>query len=47
MTFDKFCKQVKEIIGIESLSKMQARALMTMYLLRTSVEKAAKQLEEK
>ena len=47
MTFDKFCKEVKEILGIESLISTQARALMQMYLLRTPVDKAAKQLEEK
>lgn len=47
MTFDRYCKEVKEILGIESLTSFQASALMQMYLLRTPVDKAAKQLEEK
>jgi len=47
MTFDKYIKEIKQILEIESLTSFQARVLMTMYLLRTPVDKAAKQLEEK
>jgi hypothetical protein len=47
MTFDKYTKQVKEILGIKCLTSLEASALMNLYLKRTSAEAAAKQLEEK
>jgi hypothetical protein len=47
MTFDKYCKQIKEILSIESLTKEQSSALMSLYLTRASVEEAAKKLKEK
>ena len=46
LTFDKYTRQVKEILGIKCLSKSQACALMSLYLKRIPAEEAAKQLKE-
>ena len=46
MTFCKFTKAVKEILGIESLTEGQAKHIMASYLARASVEEAAKKLKE-
>lgn len=47
MTFSKYYTQVKEILGMDSLTEESARALMCLYLTRASVEEAAKKLKEK
>ena len=47
MTFYKFTKAVKEILGIENLTEGEAKFMMNLYLTRTSVEEAAKKLKEK
>lgn len=47
MTFSKYYTQVKEILGIESLTQEQSRDLMCLYLARASVEEASKKLKEK
>ena len=46
MTFSHYYTQVKEILGIESLTEKSARALMRLYLARASVEDAAKKIKE-
>lgn len=46
MTFSHYYTQVKEILGIESLTEESARVLMCLYLTRASVEEAAKKLKE-
>jgi hypothetical protein len=46
MTFCKFTKAVKEILGIESLTEGQSKLMMTLYLTKTSVEDVAKKLKE-
>lgn len=47
MTFSKYYTQVKEILGIESLTETQSRDLICLYLTKVSVEDAAKKLKEK
>ena len=46
MTFSKYYTQVKEILGIESLTQGQSRDLICLYLVRASVEEAVKKLKE-
>lgn len=46
MTFSHYYTQVKEILGIESLTEGQAKLMIALYLTRTSVEDAAKKLKE-
>lgn len=46
MTFSKYYTQVKEILGIESLTEGQAKLMMALYLTRNSVEEASKELKK-
>ena len=47
MTFCKYCKAIKQEIGIKDLTESQARALMTMYLNKTAVETVIEKMKEK
>lgn len=47
LTFDRYTKQVKEILGIKCLTEDGAKRMMSLYLKRIPAEEAAKQLEEK
>lgn len=46
MTFSHYYTQVKEILGIESLTEESARVLIRLYLTRVSVEDVVKKLKE-
>lgn len=46
MTFDKYTKQVKEILGIKCLTEAGVKFMMSLYLKRIPAEEAAKQLKE-
>lgn len=47
MTFCKYCKEIKQELGIKDLSESQARALMCLYLSKTSLETAIEKMKEK
>lgn len=47
MTFDRYCKQIKQELGIKDLTESQARALMTLYLNKIAVETAIEKMKEK
>ena len=47
MTFCRYCREIKKILAIESLTSTQAKRIMESYLTRTSVEEAAKKLASK
>jgi len=47
LTFDKYCKTIKEILGIKYLTEDRAKHIMSLYLKRTPAEEAAKQMKEK
>ena len=46
MTFCKFTKAIKEILGIESFTEGQAKLMMALYLKRTSVDDVVKLMKE-
>lgn len=47
MSFDKYCKAIKENLGIEQLTEIQAKRIMSLYLLRKSTDVATEKLKEK
>lgn len=47
MTFSRYYTEIKQILGIESLTEAQSRDLLCLYLTRVSVEEAAKRMKEK
>ena len=47
MTFGKYCKEIKQELGIKDLSEDQAKRIMTLYLNKTAVETAIEKMKEK
>ena len=47
MTFDKYCKAIKENLCIEALTEVDAKRIMSLYLTRVPVEKAIEMMKEK
>ena len=47
MTFCKYCKAIKQELGIKDLTEAQARALMSLYLNKIAVETAIEKMKEK
>ena len=47
MTFDKYCKTIKEILGIKYLTEVDAKRIMNLYLNKVPVEKAIEMMKEK
>ena len=47
MTFDKYCKAIKQELGIKDLTEQDAKRIMTMYLSKTSLETAIEKMKEK
>ena len=47
MTFCKYCKEIKQELGIKDLSEDQAKRIMTLYLNKTAVETAIEKMKEK
>lgn len=47
MTFDKYCKEIKQELGIKALTEDQAKRMMCLYLSKTSLETAIEKMKEK
>ena len=47
MTFDKYCKAIKQELGIKDLSEDQAKRIMCLYLNKIAVETAIEKMKEK
>ena len=47
MTFCKYCKAIKQELGIKALTEDQAKRIMCLYLNKTAVETAIEKMKEK
>ena len=47
MTFCKYCKAIKQELGIKDLSEDDAKRIMNLYLSKTSLETAIEKMKEK
>ena len=47
LTFDKYCKAIKENLCIEALTDVDAKRIMSLYLTKVPVEKAIETMKEK
>lgn len=47
LTFDKYCKAIKENLYIEVLTEVDAKRIMSLYLNKVPVEKAIERMKEK
>lgn len=47
MSFDKYCKTIKENLCIDSLTEVDAKRIMNLYLNKVPVEKAVELMKEK
>ena len=47
LTFDRYCKTIKENLCIEALTGVDAKRIMSLYLTKVPVEKAIEMMKEK
>lgn len=47
MSFDKYCKAIKENLCIDSLTEVDAKRIMSLYLTKVPIEKAIEMIKEK
>ena len=46
MSFDKYCKAIKENLCIEALTEVDAKRIMNLYLNKVPVEKAIETMKD-